>query len=129
MVLFSVWYTIQGIIQNTTCSVRFRIQSIIKKCPAYYSVSGSRFRVLFKIRPAASGSALRVLLKIRSAASGSAYRVLLINVQGFIQRLVQYSAYYSGNYSKCDQRIIQRLVQDSGYYSKKFQGIIQRLDY
>ena len=67
-VLYSVWFTIQriirGIIQNTT-SVLFgvwsRIQGIIKKCPGYYSASGSLFRVLFKIRPAASGSGFSVL--------------------------------------------------------------------
>ena len=81
-VLFSVW---------------FCIQRINKKCPGYYSESGSRFSVLFK------------------------------NVQGIIQRLVQYSGYYS-NYDlqrlaqgyqksiKNVQGIIQRLVQDSGYY-------------
>ena len=112
-VLFSVWFSIQGIIQNTTCSVWFRIQHIIKKCPGYYSVSGSVFRVLFKIRLAASGSGFSVLLK---------------NVQGIIQRLVQ----YSGCYSKYD---LQRQVQDSAYYSKMsrvlfrvwfiIQGIIQ----
>ena len=126
-VLYSVWFIIQGIIQNTTCSVWFRIQCIIKKmsrvlvsvwfsiqriiqgiiqnmtsilfsvwfriqgiinkCPGYYSASGSVFSILF-----------RVLFKIRLAyysASGSGFRVLLKNVQGIIQRLVQYSAYYS----------------------------------
>ena len=93
-VLFSVRFSIQGIIQNTTSSVWFRIQDIIKKCPGYYSASGSVFRVLFNIRPAASGSEFSVLLK---------------NVQGIIQRLVQYSGYYS----KYD---LQRLVQDSAYY-------------
>ena len=112
-VLFSVWLSIQGIIQNTTCSVWFRIQRIIKKCPGYYSTSGSVFRVLFKIRPVASGSGFSVLIK---------------NVKGFIQRLVQYSGYYS-NYD------LQRLVQDSAYYLKMsmvlfsvyvtIQGIIQ----
>ena len=71
----------------------------------YYSASGSRFRVLFKIRPAASGSGFRVLLK---------------NVLGIIQRLVQYSGYYL----KYD---LQRLVKDSAYYLKNVQGIIQRL--
>ena len=95
MVLFSFWFNIQGIIQNTTCSVWFRIQRIIKKCPGYYSASGSVFRVLFKIQPAASGSEFSALFK---------------NVQGIIQRLVQYSAY-----SKYD---LQHLVQDSAYYYK-----------
>ena len=66
----------QGIIQNTTCSVWFRIQRIIKKCPGYYSASGSVFKVLFNIRPAASGSVFRVLFKIRPAASGSGFSVL-----------------------------------------------------
>ena len=124
-VLFSVWFSIQGIIQNTTCSVWFKSQRIIKECPGYYSASGSVFRVLFKIRPATSGSGFsvlfRVLFKIRPAyysASGSGFSVLLKNVQGIIQRLFQYSAYYSGYYSKYDQRIIQRLVQDSAYYLK-----------
>ena len=127
-VLFSVRYTIQVIIQNTTCSVWFRIQRI-KKCPGYYSASGSRLRVLFKVRPAASGSGFSVLLKISRvlfsvwfsihgiiqnttcsvrfriqriikkcpgyySASGLGFSVLLKNVQGIIQRLVQYSAYY-----------------------------------
>ena len=92
-VLFSVWFSIQGIIQNTTCSVLFRIQRIIQKSPGYYSASGSVFRVFFKMRPAASGSGFSILIK---------------NGQGIIQRLVQYSGYYS----KCD---LQRLVQDSAY--------------
>ena len=91
-------YTIQGIIENTTCSVCFSIQRIIKKCPGYYSASGSRFRVLFKIRPAAFGSGFSVLLK---------------NVHGIIQRLVHDSRYYS----KYD---LQRLVRDSAYYSKVY---------
>ena len=110
-VLFGVWFTIQGIIQNTTCSVWFSIKGIIKnticsvwfsiqgiinKCPEYYSAYGSVFRVLFKIRPAASGSGFSVLLK---------------NVQGIIQRLVQYSGYYS-------EYDMQRLGQDSAYYYK-----------
>ena len=80
--------------QNTTCSVWFRIQRIIKKCPGYYTASGSLVRVLSEIRPAASGSGFSVLLK---------------NVQGIIQRLVQYSGYYS----KYD---LHRLFQDSAYY-------------
>ena len=122
-VLFNVWFSIQGIIQNTTCSVWFRIQRIIKKCPGYYSASGSVFRVLFKLRHAASDSGFSVLLKkcpvyysasglvfrvlfqIRPAATGLGFSVLLKNVQGIIQRLVQYSGYYS-----------KRLVQDSAYY-------------
>ena len=63
-----------------------------------------------------SGSVFRVLFKIRLAASGSGFSVLLKNVQGIIQRLYQYSAYYPRYYSKYDYRIIRRLVQDSGYY-------------
>ena len=104
-------FIIQGIIQNMTCSVWFRIQRIIQIFPGYYSVSGSLIRVLLKIRPAASGLGFSVLFKIRPAASGSGFRVLLKNVQGIIQRMVHYSGYYS----KYD---LQRLVQDSGYYSK-----------
>ena len=87
-VLFSVWFTIQGIIQNTTCSIWFKIQRIIKKCPVYYSASGSRFRVFFKIRPAASGSGFSVLLK---------------TCQSIIQRLVHDSGYFKNTsryYSK-----------------------------
>ena len=94
-VLFSVRFSIQGIINNTTCSVWIRIQRIVKKYPGYYSASGSLFRVLFKIRPAASGSGFMVLLKIRSAASGSGFRVLFKIGQGNIQRMVQHSGYYS----------------------------------
>ena len=110
-VLFSVWLSTQGIIQNTTCSVWFRIQRITKKCPGYYSASDSVFSVLFV-----------VLFKIRLAyysASGTGFRVLLKNVQGIIQRLVQYSAYYSGN--------IQNTT--SVLYSAWFrtQGIIQKI--
>ena len=126
-VLFCVWFTIQGIIQNTTCSVWFRIQRIIQKCPGYYSRSGSVFRVLFKILPAASGSGFsvllkkcpgyysapgsvfRVLFKTRPAASGSGFSVLFKTVQGIILRLVHDSGYYS----KYD---LQPLVQDSAYY-------------
>ena len=112
-VLFTFWFSIQNFIQNTTCSVWFRIQRTIKKCPGYYSASGSVFRLLFKIRPAAAGAVFSILLK---------------NVQGIIQRLVQ----YSGFYSKYD---LQHLVQDSAYYSRisrvlfsvlfSIQGIIQ----
>ena len=144
-VLFRVWFSIQGIIQNMTCSVWFRIQRIIKKCPGYYSASGSVFRVLFKIRPAVAGSGFsvlfknvqgiiqslvqfQVLFKIQPAVPGSGFSVLLKNIQGIIQRLVHYSGYYS----KYD---LQHLVQDSAYYSKMtrvlfsvwfiIQGIIQ----
>ena len=96
----------------------------MKKCPGYYSVYGSLFRVLFKIRPAVSGSGFRVLFKIgpaasrslfrvlfkiRHAASGSIFSVLFKNIQGIIQRLLHYSGYYS-KYN------LQRLIQDSAYY-------------
>ena len=90
----SVWLRIQGIIQNTNCSVWFIIQGIIEKRPGYYSAYGSGFRVLFKTRPAASGSGFNVLFKIRAAASGSLFRVLFKNGQDIIQRMVQYSGYY-----------------------------------
>ena len=69
-ILFSVWFSIQGIIENTTCSVWFRIQGIIIKCAGFSSASSSIFGVLFrellKIRPAyysAPGSGHRVLFK------------------------------------------------------------------
>ena len=62
--IIQLWFSIHGIIQNTTCSVLFRIQRIIKKCPGYYSASGSLIRVLFKIRHAASGLGFSVLLKM-----------------------------------------------------------------
>ena len=93
-VLFNFWFSNQGIIQNTTCSIWFRIQPIIKKCQGHYSASSSVFRVLFKLRPPASNSGFSLLSK---------------NFQGIIQRLVQYSMYYS----KYD---LQRRVQDSAYY-------------
>ena len=89
----SGWFRIQGIIQNTNCSDRFIIQGIIEKRPGYYSAYGSGFRVLFKTRPAASVSGFSVLFKIRAAASGS-FRVLFKNGQDIIQRMVQYSGYY-----------------------------------
>ena len=125
-VLFSVWFSIQGIIQNTTCSVWFRIQRIIKKYPVFYSASDSLFRVLFKIRPAAFGSLFKGLFKIRPAASGSGFRVLFntrpaASDSGFRvlfksgQGIVHSMVHYSGYYSKYD---LQRLVQDSAYYPK-----------
>ena len=49
-VLFGVWFRIQGIIKKNSrvlFSVWFRIQRI-KKCPGYYSASGSVFSVLLK---------------------------------------------------------------------------------
>ena len=101
-VLFSVWFIIQGFIQNTTCSVWFRIQRIIKKCPGYYSASASVFRVLFKIRAAASGSEFSGLLKMS--------RVLFnfwFSYQGIIQNTTC-SIWFR----------IQRIIQNCpGYYS------------
>ena len=106
--------------------VWFRIQRIIKKSPGYYSASGSVFRVLFKMRPAASGSGFSVLFK---------------NVHGIIQRTVHYSAYYS-KMSRVLYRVwfrIQRIIQKcpgitySAYDSvfsvllKNVPGIIQSL--
>ena len=84
----SVWFIIQGIIQNMNCRFWFIIQGIIKNRPGYYSAYGSRFRVLFKTRPAASGSGVSVLFKIRAAAPGSLFRVLFKNGQDIIQRMV-----------------------------------------
>ena len=90
-VLFSVW---------------FRIQSIINKCPEYYSASGSVFSVLLK------------------------------NVQGIIQSLVQDSAYYSEmsrvlfSVWFIIQRVIQGIIQNmtSVLFSVWFriQGIIKK---
>ena len=90
----NVWFRIQGIIQNTNCTVWFIIQGIIEKRPGYYSAYGSGFRLLFKTRPAASGSGFSVLFNIRTAASGLLFRVLLKNGQDIIQRIFQYPGYY-----------------------------------
>ena len=129
-VLFRVWFSIQGIIQNTTCSVRFRIQRITEKYPGYYSASGSLFRVLFKIRPAASGSGFSVLFIIRPAASGSLFRVLFkirpeASGSGFrsvwfrIQRIIQ-------NMTCSVWFIIQGIIQSTTCsVSFSIQGIIQ----
>ena len=96
-------------------SVRFSIQRIIKKCPGYYSASGSGFSLLLKN---VQGILHRL---VQDSRYYSKY------VQSIIQRPVQYSAYYSGYYSNYYQPIIQRLVQDSGYYSKYDKPIIQLL--
>ena len=103
-VFFSVWFSIQGIIQNTTCSMWFRIPRIIKKCPGYYSASGSVFSVLFgvlfKIRLAyysASGPRFRVFLKKCPgyySASSSVFSVLYRDL--FKIRPAYYSAPCSG---------------------------------
>ena len=90
----SVCFRIQGIIQNTNCSVWFIIQRIIQKRPGYYLAYSSGFRVLFKTRPAASGSGFSVLFKIRAAASGSLFMVLFETGHDIIQRKVQFSGYY-----------------------------------
>ena len=79
-------------------SIWFSIQRIIKKCPGYYSQSVSKFNVLLK------------------------------NVQGIIQRMIQYSAYYQkkckGYYSESGSgvsvllEIFRGIIQESGYCSK-----------
>ena len=90
----SEWFRIQGIIQNTNCSIWFIIQGIIQKRPEYYSAYGSLIRVLFETRPQPSGSGFSVLFKIRAAASGSLFRALFKNGQDIIiLRIVQYSGY------------------------------------
>ena len=61
-----MWFIIQGIVQNTTCRVWFRIQDIIQRFPGYYSAYGSLFRVLFKIRPAASGFRFDALTELEA---------------------------------------------------------------
>ena len=90
-ILFSVWFSIQGIIENTIAA------------------SGSGFSVLFKIRTSASGSSFRVLLK-----RGQGIIQRMVQDSGYyskhdLQRLVQDSAYYS-------KYELQRLVHHSGYY-------------
>ena len=90
-ILFSVWFSIQGIIENRPAA------------------SGSGFRVLFKIRTAASCSSFRVLLK-----RGQGMIQRMVQDSGYyskhdLQRLVQDSAYYS-------KYELQRLVHYSGYY-------------
>ena len=101
-VLFSVWFTIPGIIQNMTCGVRLRTQRIIKKCSGYNSASGSRFRVLFKIRPAGSGSGFSVLLKMSK---------VLFSVWFTIQCIMQNT---TCNVWFRNQRIMEKC---QGYYS------------
>ena len=64
---------------------------MIKEYLGFYSASGSLFRVLFKIRPAASGPGFSILFKIRPTASGSLFRALF---KYDLQRLVQDSGYY-----------------------------------
>ena len=73
--LYATWFRV-------LFSVWFSIQRIIKQCPGYYSAFGSVFSVLLKCPGYYS-------------ASCSGFSVLLKSVQGIIQRLVQYSAYYS----------------------------------
>ena len=104
----NVWFIIQGIIQNTTCSVWFRIQRIIQSttCSVCFIIQGiiqnTTCSVWFRIQGiikkcpgyySAYGSVLRSLFKIRPAASGSGFSVLLKNIQGIIQHLVLYSGY------------------------------------
>ena len=110
MLLKNVQGIIQSLVQDSVYyskmsrvlfNVWFRIQHIMKKCPWYYSVSGSGFSVLVRV--------LFIIQPAYYSASSSGFRVLFKNVQGIIQRLVQDSGYYS----KYDQ---QHLVQDSTYY-------------
>ena len=105
----SIWFTVyysrfkiqrlvqySGYYSKTTSelfSVWFRIQRIIKKCPGYYSASGSGFsillRVLFKIRPAYysdSGSGFSVIFKKISR--------LLFSVWFRIQRSIKKCPWY-----------------------------------
>ena len=145
-VLFNVWLSIQGIIQNTTCRVRFRIQGIIQnttcsvwfiiqgiiqKWPGYYSAYSSVIRVLFKIRPAASGSGFSVLLKKIQrkypgyySASGSLFRVLFklrpaASGSGFwVLYKIRPAASLFRVFFQKGQGIIQSMVQYSGYYLK-----------
>ena len=75
-ILFSVWFSIQG---------------ILKTPPA---ASGSGFRVLFKIRTAASGSSFRILLK-----RGQGIILRMDQDSGYyskyeVQRPVHHSGYY-----------------------------------
>ena len=74
MVLFSVWFTIQSIIQKRPAAAGSGFSVLLKnvQCITQRLVHDS-WCFFFKIRPAASDSGLRVLLK---------------NVQGIIQRLV-----------------------------------------
>ena len=112
-ILFSLLFSIQGIIENTTCRVWFRIN------------------VLFKIRIAASGSSFRVLLK-----RGQGIIQRLVHYSGYyskhdLQRLVQDSAYYSKyelqriiqNTSCSVWFIIQGIIKKwSGYFSATGSG-------
>ena len=139
-----------------TCSIWFRIQRIIQKCPVCYSTFSSVFRVLFKIRPAASGSGFSVLLKHVQVLFSVWFTIQVIiqnktcsvwfRIQRFIKKCPGYYSaqllvHYSGYYSKYDR---QRLVQNSAYYEKMsrvlfsfwfriqhivkiVQGLIQRL--
>ena len=129
-VLFSVWYSIQGFIQNTTCSVWFRIQRIIKKCPGYYSASGSLFRVLFKMRLAASGSGFSVLLKMSRVlfsvwfSSQGIIQNTTCSVWFRIQRIIKKCpGYYSASGSVF--RVLFKIrpaSSDSGFSVLKYSG-------
>ena len=101
-VLFSVWFTIQGIIQNTTCSVWFRIPRINKK------MSRVLFSFWFTIQGIIQNTTCSVWFWIQRiiencpgyySASGSVFSILFKIVQIIVQRLVQDSAY-----SRCQHR-------------------------
>ena len=148
---FSVWFEMASLL----FSIWFRIQRMIKKCPAYYSAPGSGFNVRFKndqrniqglvqdsvYELKMSGVLFSVWFRVQRTIkkwpayyswSGSGFRVwlkkmtnVLFSIWFRIQRTIQkcpasYSASGSG-FSvqlKNEQIIIQRLVQDSAYYSK-----------
>ena len=78
-VFFSVWFSIQGIIQNTTnvlFSAWFRIPRITQNCPGYDSAMVQYLAYYLKIS--------RVLFSDRSG-----FNVLLKDVQGIIQRIIK----------------------------------------
>ena len=120
-VLFSVW---------------FRIQGMIKKCPANYSASGSEFSVPLKISSVLFSVWFRIQRTIQETIT-ALFSVwfsiqcmirngqLLFSIWFRIQRMIKKCpAYYSAPGSgfnvrfKNDQRNIQGLVQDSVYELK-----------
>ena len=94
-------YDLQRLVQDSAYYSKYDLQRLVQDSGYYSKVARVLFsvwlsiQVLFRIRPAASGSLFRVLFKIRPAASGSLFRVLFKSGQGIIQRMVQYSGYYS----------------------------------
>ena len=113
-ILFSVWFSIQDIIQNTISSVWFRIQRIIKNVQgiiqrlvqdsAYYSeMARVLFSVWFPILGIIENPTSSVWFRIQRiikkcpgyySAYGSVFSIFLKNVHGIIQRLVPYPGYY-----------------------------------